>query len=148
MASAMVFPLIISVAMEEVAMAEPQPKVLNFTSVITSPSIFRYIFMMSPHLGLPTWPTPSAFAISPTLRGCSKWSITLSEYSIAVSPFQLQLPGGLLCVPVPYGGQLPEIRHHLGHFLQNVVHVRLGILRAQGEPQGAVGNGVGQADGQ
>ena len=63
----------ISVAMEEVAMAEPQPKVWNFTSVITpSSSMFRYIFMMSPHLGLPTWPTALAPGRLPTLRGCSK----------------------------------------------------------------------------
>ena len=34
-------PLIISVAMELEAMAEPQPKVSNFTSSMTSFSIFR-----------------------------------------------------------------------------------------------------------
>ena len=36
--------------------------------------------MMSPHLALPTVPTPEASAISPTLRGLVKWSITFSEY--------------------------------------------------------------------
>ena len=47
-------PLMSSVAMELDAMALPQPKVSNFTSVTMSFSIFRYIFMMSPHLALPT----------------------------------------------------------------------------------------------
>ena len=41
MASWMDLPLIISVAMEEDAMAEPQPKVSNFTSTMMSFSIFR-----------------------------------------------------------------------------------------------------------
>ena len=62
-------PFIISVAMELEAMALPQPKVSNLTSVITPSSIFRYIFIISPHLGLPTSPMPSAFSITPTLRG-------------------------------------------------------------------------------
>ena len=73
-----VFPLINSVAMEDVAMAAPQPKVLNLQSTITPSSIFRNIFMMSPHFGLPTVPTPSASGISPTLRGLVKWSSTFS----------------------------------------------------------------------
>ena len=38
------FPLIISVAMLEVAMAAPQLKVFNLTSVMTLPSIFKNIF--------------------------------------------------------------------------------------------------------
>ena len=58
--------------MELEAMALPQPNVSNFTSSMRSFLIFRYIFMMSPHLALPTSPTPSASAISPTLRGCMK----------------------------------------------------------------------------
>ena len=66
-------PLIISVAIELVAMAAPQPKVLNLTSVMTSlSSTLMYIFMMSPHLALPTSPTPLASSISPTLRGFMK----------------------------------------------------------------------------
>ena len=57
-----------SVAMELVAMAEAQPKVWNFTSSMISSSLtFRYIRMMSPHLALPTSPTPSASSITPTL---------------------------------------------------------------------------------
>ena len=64
--------------MELEAMALPQPKVSNLTSVTTSPSIFRYIFMMSPHLALPTSPTPSAPSITPTFLGWRKWSITVS----------------------------------------------------------------------
>ena len=47
-------PLIISVAIELVAMADAQPKVWNFTSSMTSSSlIFRYMRMISPHLALP-----------------------------------------------------------------------------------------------
>lgn len=42
------FPLIISVAMEEEAMALPQPKVLNFTSVMMPSSTLIYMRMMSP----------------------------------------------------------------------------------------------------
>ena len=79
-------PLIISVAIELVAMALPQPKVLNFTSVITwvSGSTWIYIRMISPHLALPTSPTPSASGSFPTFRGCWKWSITLSLYNAIV----------------------------------------------------------------
>ena len=58
--------------MELEAMALPQPKVSNFTSSMMLPLIFRYIFIMSPHLALPTSPTPSALGISPTFRGCMK----------------------------------------------------------------------------
>ena len=71
-ASSMVLPLIISVAMELVAMAEPQPKVLNFTSAIRPSSTLIYIFIMSPHLALPISPTPFASSSSPTLRGLAK----------------------------------------------------------------------------
>ena len=78
-------PLIISVAMELEAMALPQPNVSNFTSSILPSLIFRYIFMMSPHLALPTSPTPSASAISPTFRGCRKWSITVSVYKAIIN---------------------------------------------------------------
>ena len=78
-ASSTVRPLIISVAMELVAMAAPQPKVLNLTSVMVSPCILRYIFMISPHLALPTSPMPLASGSSPTFRGLVKWSITFSE---------------------------------------------------------------------
>ena len=68
--------------------AAPQPNVLNFTSVMTLLSIFKNIFMMSPHLGLPTSPTPSAFSISPTLRGFAKWSITFALYIILCPSFR------------------------------------------------------------
>ena len=54
-------------------MAAPQPKVLNFASrTIWFSSISRKMRMMSPHLALPTVPTPLALSISPTLRGCMK----------------------------------------------------------------------------
>ena len=74
----MVLPLIISVAMELVAMADPQPNVLNLTSAIRPFSTLMYIFMMSPHFALPTSPMPLASSSSPTLRGLEKWSITFS----------------------------------------------------------------------
>ena len=76
----MLLPLTISVAMLLVAMAAQQPKVLNLTSVMMSFSTLMSIFMMSPHLALPTVPVPDASGISPTLRGCSKCSITFSLY--------------------------------------------------------------------
>ena len=68
----MVLPIAISVTIEEVAMAAPQPKVLNLTSWIILSSTLRKIFMMSPQEALPTSPTPLAFSISPTLRGLVK----------------------------------------------------------------------------
>ena len=43
-----------------------------FPSTIISFSIFRYIFIISPHLALPTSPIPSAFSISPTFLGFEK----------------------------------------------------------------------------
>ena len=71
-ASLMGLPLMSSVAMELVAMALPQPKVLNFTSVMVwvSWSTLIYIRMMSPQRALPTSPMPSASSILPTFRGC------------------------------------------------------------------------------
>src|SRR5699024_1921817 len=42
--------------------------------------------MMSPHLALPTSPTPFASSISPTLRGWVKWSSTFSLYCIEKTP--------------------------------------------------------------
>ena len=71
-ASSIVFPFISSVAIEDAAIAEPQPKVSNFTSVITLFSIFRYIFIISPHFALPTCPIPSAFSIEPTFLRMQK----------------------------------------------------------------------------
>ena len=47
-------------------------KTFGCGAAMTLPSIFRNIFIMSPHLGLPTSPMPSAFSISPTLRGFAK----------------------------------------------------------------------------
>ena len=41
---------------------------------------------MSPQTGLPTCPTPSASAMTPTLRGLAKWSITLSLYIMSLFP--------------------------------------------------------------
>ena len=72
-------PLIISVAIDEDAIALPQPKVLNFTSVMTSSRTLIYMRIMSPHLALPTSPMPS-------LRGFSKWSMTFSLYNAIGKP--------------------------------------------------------------
>ena len=84
-ASSIVLPLISSVAIELVAIAAPQPKVLNVTSVITLFSTLMYILIMSPHLELPTSPMPFASASSPTFLGFAKWSITLSLYAMLIT---------------------------------------------------------------
>ena len=52
--------------------AAPQPNVLNLTSVMILSSTFMNMRIMSPHLALPTVPTPLASSISPTLRGLVK----------------------------------------------------------------------------
>ena len=119
----MVVPLIMSVAIELVAIAAPQPKVLNFTSSMTSSLILRYIFMMSPHLALPTSPTPSASGISPTLRGLAKCSSTLSEYNI-LHPFlsMLKDPKGAF-LPAPW------ISSHSGDIARSAFDDRLAPSR-------------------
>eukprot|EP01069_Polyplicarium_translucidae_P000585 Polyplicarium_translucidae@DN1306_c0_g1_i2.p1 len=53
-ASAVVFPFINSEAYELDAIADPHPKVLNFTSLMTSSSTFTCSLMTSPHAALPT----------------------------------------------------------------------------------------------
>ena len=73
--------------MEEVAMAAPQPKVWNFTSSMMPFSIFKKIFMMSPHFWFPTSPTPLASGISPTLWGFAKCSMTFALYNIREPSF-------------------------------------------------------------
>ena len=58
----------------ELAMAEPQPKVLNLASTMRSPSTWICSFMTSPQAGAPTMPVPtlgSPLSSEPTLRGCS-----------------------------------------------------------------------------
>ena len=62
----------LSQPMLELAMAEPQPKVLKRASAILPSLIFKLIFMMSPHAAAPTSPTPSASLMSPMLRGFMK----------------------------------------------------------------------------
>src|SRR3989344_5992957 len=57
-ASERLFPFTSSVTIELVAIAAPHPKALNLTSLITSPSILMLSFMIAPHPGLPTVPTP------------------------------------------------------------------------------------------
>src|SRR5664279_1359978 len=73
-ASSTVLPLTHSVASEEEAIAEPQPKVLNFASSMMLVSGLTLIcsFMTSPHSGAPTRPVPTSGLLlsnEPTLRG-------------------------------------------------------------------------------
>ena len=75
MAWSTVMPLIHSVASDDEAMAEPQPKVLNLASSMT-PAWLTLIcsFMTSPHAGAPTRAVPTSGALAsrlPTLRGFS-----------------------------------------------------------------------------
>jgi hypothetical protein len=58
-ASSSVLPLTHSVARLELAIAEPQPKVLNFASTIFSSSTLICNFITSPHSGAPTSPVPT-----------------------------------------------------------------------------------------
>ena len=62
--SSMFFPLSHSVATELDAIAEPQPKVLNFVSVmLPSASTLICSFITSPHAGAPTSPWRAAGAV-------------------------------------------------------------------------------------
>jgi hypothetical protein len=65
-----------SVARLELAIADPQPNVLNFASSMTPVAglTLTCSFMTSPHSGAPTRPVPtfaSSFGSDPTLRGFS-----------------------------------------------------------------------------
>ena len=69
-----VLPFTHSVASEELAMALPQPKVLNLASSMTPVSGFTFNWSLStsPHSGAPTMPVPtlgSRLSSAPTLRG-------------------------------------------------------------------------------
>eukprot|EP01137_Pigoraptor_chileana_P031598 Opistho-2@19676 len=72
-ASSIDLPISMTVTRDELAIAEPQPNVLNFASVIFPFASTRICsFMTSPHAGAPTKPVPtsSAFLSSdPTFRG-------------------------------------------------------------------------------
>ena len=73
-ASSNVIPLTSSVKYELLAIALPQPNVLNLTSemVSVSGSTLIWSFMTSPHAGAPTRPVPTSLrvlSIEPTLRG-------------------------------------------------------------------------------
>ena len=78
----MLFPLIHSVARDDDAMADPQPKVLNLaSSMMPASETLICSRMTSPHAGAPTRPVPtvgSFLSRVPTLRGFSAWSMTLS----------------------------------------------------------------------
>src|SRR5690349_24178006 len=101
-ASLTVLPLIHSVARDELAMAEPQPKVLNRASSMT-PSSLTLICrrMTSPHAGAPTSPVPtvgSSLSRVPTFRGFSAWSMTFSLYAMASLRPLMRYPGHALQV--------------------------------------------------
>ena len=49
---------------------------------------------------------------------------------------------------LPHGGHAPQVLHDAGYLFQNVVHLLLRGVVAQAQPQGAVGDLVGAADGQ
>lgn len=73
-ASSISIPLIISVAYEDEAIADPHPNVLNTAFSMVFPSSLSYIcsFMTSPQAGAPTNPVPTFFFFlsrEPTLRG-------------------------------------------------------------------------------
>uniref|UniRef100_A0A1L8D834 Uncharacterized protein n=1 Tax=Nyssomyia neivai TaxID=330878 RepID=A0A1L8D834_9DIPT len=74
-ASSMDFPFTHSVARELEAIADPQPNVLNFASMIFPfSSTLICNFMTSPHAGAPTRPVPTFFSLlsmDPTFRGFS-----------------------------------------------------------------------------
>jgi hypothetical protein len=74
-ASSSVLPLTHSVARDEDAMAEPQPKVLNLASwMMPSGDTWICSFMTSPQAGAPTSPVPtlsSFLSRLPTFRGFS-----------------------------------------------------------------------------
>lgn len=74
-ASSIDFPLTHSVANELDAIAEPQPNVLNFASIILPlSSTLICNFITSPHAGAPTKPVPtfeSFLSSEPTFRGFS-----------------------------------------------------------------------------
>src|SRR5215510_1349995 len=91
-ASWIVFPFSHSVERLELAMADPQPKVLNFASTIVPSSTLICSFMTSPHSGAPTIPVPtpcSSFLKLPMLRGLLKWSTTFSLYAMSQASFNL-----------------------------------------------------------
>ena len=49
---------------------------------------------------------------------------------------------------LPDGGEAPQIFYDPGHFGQNGVYIFLGVLFAEGQPEGPVGHLVGPSDGQ
>src|SRR5882724_4409398 len=73
-ASSTVLPFTHSVASEDEAMAEPQPKVLNLASsmMLVCGLTLIWSFITSPHSGAPTRPVPTSellLSSDPTLRG-------------------------------------------------------------------------------
>src|ERR1035438_7126193 len=92
-----VLPLTHSVASEEEAMAEPQPKVLNLASSMTLVSRLTLIcsFMTSPHSGAPTSPVPtSALLLSMAmLRQAIHTHIITAYYAV---PLMLGRPGAMV----------------------------------------------------
>src|SRR5699024_12295822 len=105
--------------------------------------------MISPHLALPTSPTPSAFSMTPTLRGLRKWSITISLYK-AIRKHSLLNdvgPGAVLQLP-PDRRNTAQIGHGVGHGTDEIIDLFLGGVLPQGKTQGGMGQSVPTADGQ
>ena len=84
-ASSTVLPLIHSVASEELAMAEPQPKVLNLASSMTWVSGFTRICrrITSPHSGAPTRPVPTSVEALVQLAHVAR-IVVVVDYLVAV----------------------------------------------------------------
>src|SRR5258708_323938 len=85
-ASSTVLPLIHSVASDELAIAEPQPNVLNFASSMMPWSLTLICSRItSPHAGAPTRPVPtvgSLLSSVPTFRGDRKSTRLNSSHQI------------------------------------------------------------------
>src|SRR5207244_13286480 len=79
-----------SVARLELAIAEPQPKVLNFASTMRSFSTLICSFMTSPHSGAPTIPVPtdlSSFGRLPMFRGLLYGQLPFHCKALSFLPF-------------------------------------------------------------
>src|SRR3972149_11173906 len=96
------------------------------------------IFIRSPQTGLPTSPTPLASGIEPTLRGLLKCSITRSLYIASSTLFSCGRQRG----------HCPQPVHNAGEHREHIVHILVGVIGAEGEPEAAVGELSGEADGE
>src|SRR5664279_5450821 len=145
MASSSVLPFTISVIMLLTAIAAPQPKVLNFASTIRSFSTLMNNCMASPHVGLPSMPTPSASGISPTFLGFMKWSITFSEYillSSCVTCFAL----AFLSPSFSKGRHLSKSFNYSRELIKKIIHILFQIAFADSKDNRPLGQRGRYAD--